>query len=119
MEIEVKQTGTVFFVRLPGGSKAYLRYKVEENIMQLIETYTPPEYRGRGLAKMMMDKAVQYAVEKGLKVLPICSYALHYFIKNVDKRRLLVDEYRNMGDDKLVEQYNRRLEYEKRKQAEM
>ncbi|MGC8910974.1 MAG: GNAT family N-acetyltransferase [Nitrososphaeria archaeon] len=116
MEFEVKQTGSVFYIRLPDNSKAYLKYKIEDNIMYLIETYTPPAYRGIGLAKMMIDKAVEYAAKENLKIIPECSYAIKYFIKNNDKyRELLADKYKSMSIESLEEYYRQRLEYEKQK----
>jgi predicted GNAT family acetyltransferase len=113
MGFEVKQTGSVFYIRLPDNSKAYLKYKIENNTMYLIETYTPPAYRHMGLAKMMVDKAVEYAVKENLKILPECSYAINYFIKEVDKRKFLVDEYKNAGEEKLIEYFKERLKHEK------
>lgn len=115
MEFEVKQTGSVFYIRLPDNSKAYLKYKVENSIMYLIETYTPPPYRGMGLAKMMVDKAVEYAAKGNLKIVPECSYAIKYFIKNDKYRELLADKYKSMNIESLEEYYKQRLEYERQK----
>ena len=112
---KVKRTSTVFFVRLPDGSKAYLKYSVEGDRLSLIETYTPEAYRGRGLAKLLVDEAVEYAVEKGLRIVPLCSYSVYYFIKFRDRRVLLADEYRDMGDSELEEYYRERLGYERSK----
>jgi len=37
------------------GNKAYLAVK-EDNKMYLIETYTPEQHRGKGYAKMLVEK---------------------------------------------------------------
>ncbi|MEM3404127.1 MAG: GNAT family N-acetyltransferase [Nitrososphaeria archaeon] len=116
-EFKVERTSTVFFIRLPDKSKAYLKYSVEGDRLNLIETYTPEAYRGKGLAKLMVDKAVEYAVKKGLKIVPLCSYSVYYFIKFGDKRVLLAGEYRDMGDNELEEYYKKRLEHEKGKRS--
>lgn len=116
-EFKVEQTHTVFYIRLPNGSKAYLSYDVSGNIMRLIETYTPPEYRGMGLAKMMVERATQVAEERNLKIEPICSYSVYYFLKNPEKRKLLADKYRSMTDSELEAYYKQRLESEKSKSA--
>ncbi len=116
-ELKVERTKTVFYVRLPNKSKAYLRYKVENGIMYLIETYTPPAFRGRGIAKLMTDAAIEYALKEGLKIVPQCSYAIKYFIENDRYRELLVDEYKNMSVEGLEKYYQQRLEYERRKSS--
>ncbi len=110
---EVKYTLTVFYVRFPDGSKAFLRYKVEDGRMLLVETYTPPQHRGKGVARAMMKKAVEVARERGLKVVPICSYSVYYFLKHPEERDLLADEFRAMSDEELKRYYEERLRAER------
>lgn len=114
-EFKVERTQTVFYVRLPDKLKAYLKYRVENNKMYLIETYTPPQFRGQGIAKLMIEKAVEYAINENLKIVPQCSYAVKYFIKYKEKRALLSDEYKNMCEEDLKKYYQQRLEYEKQR----
>ncbi len=102
--MEIRRTSRIIYVKLPDGDKAWIRYSVENGRLKLIETYTPPQHRGKGLARMLTDYAVRMAEEKGLVIEPICSYAVYYFIKNPDKRRLLAPEYRDMDLQKLFEQ---------------
>jgi predicted GNAT family acetyltransferase len=84
--------------------------------MELIETYVPPNLRGRGLAEKLMNEAIRYAEENNLKIEPICSYAIYYFIKNKDKRSLLVDWLREKSDEELEKlfEYRRSLELSKK-----
>lgn len=110
--LEVKCTSTVFYVKFPDGSKAYLRYRVEGDRMELIETYTPPQHRGKGVARRLVEKAVEVAKERGLKIVPICSYSVYYFMKNPGEREVLAEPYRSMSDDEL------RKYFEERKRAE-
>ncbi len=112
-EPEVRYTSTVFYVRFPDGSKAFLRYRVENGKMLLIETYTPPQHRGKGVARAMMRKAVEVARERGLKVVPICSYSVYYFLKHPEERDVLAEEYRGMSDDELKRYYEERLRAER------
>lgn len=44
-------------------------------------TLTKEEFGGRGYARQLVHKAVDYAREKGVKILPLCPYA-----KNVIER---------------------------------
>jgi GNAT superfamily N-acetyltransferase len=83
--------------------------------MKLIATYTPEQHRGKGYAKLLVDKAVEVAREKGLKIIPICSYAIYYFIKNPELRSLLAEPYNTMGDEELRRLYEERLKEERSK----
>jgi hypothetical protein len=109
-EFEVNMTGRVFYIKLPKGKKAYITYKIIDDKLQLISTYTPEEFRGKGLARRLVDYAVEYAANNNLLIEPICSYAVRYFIKNPDKRGLLAYEYREMDLEAL---FKKRLEEER------
>ncbi len=113
--LEVKYTSTVFYVKFPDGSKAYLKYRVDEDrrVMELVETYTPPQHRGKGVARLMVSKALEVARERGLSVVPICSYSVYYFIKNPGERDLLAEPYRSMSEEDLKRYYEERLAAEK------
>lgn len=100
-------------MKFADGSKAFLGYKVEGDKMYLLETYTPPQHRGMGVAKLLVDKALEIARERGLKVVPICSYSIHYFIKNPSLRYMLAEPYNTMSEDELIKHYEERLKKEK------
>lgn len=110
---EVKYTSTVFYIKFPDGDKAFLRYRIEDGRMLLIETYTPPQHRGKGAARALVRKAVEVARERGLSIVPICSYSVYYFIKNPEDRDVLADEYRSMSEEELRSYYEERLRAEK------
>lgn len=108
-DIQIKRTSTVFvaLVETSTGEKPFLRYSInkEQGIMQLISTYTPPELRGRGIAEKLVEEAIKFAKENGLKIEPICSYAFYYFIKKKDKRDVLADWLRDKNDEELKKLY--------------
>jgi len=114
-KIVVERKGSVYFVRFDDGSKAYLAVKEdpERGVMELVETYTPPQHRGKGIAKAMVKKAIEDARKKGLKIVPICSYSVYYFIKHPEDRDVLADEFRSMGDEGLRRYFEERLAAEK------
>lgn len=95
----IKHTSRVIYATLPGGSKAYLKYEVEGNVMKLVETYVPPEFRGKGIASRLVDYAVNLAFSNGWLIEPICSYAIYYFMKNEDKRDILVEDFRKLSNE--------------------
>ncbi|MCD6196172.1 MAG: N-acetyltransferase [Staphylothermus sp.] len=116
--IEIKHTSRVIYARLPDNSKAFIRYIVEGNVMKLLETYTPPQHRGKGIARKLMDYAVELAIKNNWFIEPICSYSIYYFIKNPDKRQYLVEKYRSMNEEELKKYFEQRLKEEKKNNSE-
>lgn len=58
-------------------------------MISIDHTYISPGLRGQGLADELVRKVIDYAREEELKIIPACSYAGHYFDKNLDDRVLL------------------------------
>jgi len=112
-EIRVERKGVVYFVRFEDGSKAWLSFKKEDGKLYLLETYTPEQHRGKGYAKALVKAAVKDARNEGLRVVPICSYSVYYFIKNKDERDVLAEPYRSMGDEGLQKYFEERLAEER------
>jgi len=112
-EIKIEKRGMVYFIRFNDGSKAWLSFKEEDGKMYLMETYTPEAYRGRGYARMLVEAAVKDARVKGLKIVPICSYSVYYFIKSKKDRDILADPYRQMDDEELRKYFEKRLAEER------
>ncbi len=110
-DIVIGHTSRVVYVKFPDGSKAFIRYSIEGDRIKVLETYTPPQHRGKGIARKMMDYLVDLAIKKNLLIEPICSYSIYYFIKNPDKRNLLVPEIRGTDLEKL---FRERLEEERK-----
>ncbi|MET1160851.1 MAG: GNAT family N-acetyltransferase [Thermoprotei archaeon] len=115
MELTIKHTSRVIYATLPDGSKAFIRYSVENGVMNLEETYTPPQHRGKGIAGKLMEYALSLAEKKNWLVKPICSYSIYYFIKHPEKRYLVIPEYRNMSEEEWKKLFKERLEKEKEK----
>ena len=81
-----------FLIRLAPGTFAFLGYEIREGKMYITKTYTPPEFRGRGIATRLTDYAVNWARENGYKIVPVCSFAVNYFKKNRELQHLLDEE---------------------------
>ncbi len=112
-EVRVERKGIVYFIRFDDASKAWLSFKEEDGKLYLLETYTPEQHRGKGYAKALVKAAVEDARNKGLKVVPICSYSVYYFIKNRDDRDVLAEPYGSMGDEDLQKYFEERLAEER------
>jgi predicted GNAT family acetyltransferase len=90
MDIEVKhEKENERFVAEIEGHKAYLSYNVFDDKIDLSYAYTPPELRGKGIAKIVVEYACNYAKENNLKVIPTCSY-VHAFVERNDKYKDLL-----------------------------
>lgn len=62
---------------------------LDKDELRLTQTIVNPEFRGQGIAGELMKLVVKEAKEKGLKIIPICSYAVSYFKKNNEYDYLL------------------------------
>jgi predicted GNAT family acetyltransferase len=71
---------------------AELLYEIENNIMSIYHTSTPPEDRGRGIAKELTEKAFAFAKEHGFKIRPDCSYAKFFVENNSEYASYIVSE---------------------------
>jgi len=88
---EVKRAADKFLVRLAPGKYAYLKYRLEGGTMYIDATFTPEEYRGRGLAAELAKAAIEYARENAFKIVPNCDYAKSYFEKHPEYHDLLAN----------------------------
>lgn len=91
---DIKFDGKIFYIELEEGVKAYHRIEETEDEIRMISTYTPPEYRGLGLASKIVDVAVNYVKSRGKKIVVECSYVKSWMEKNKDKISDLNIEYR-------------------------
>lgn len=112
-DIPISHTSTVIYAKLEDGSKAYIKYEVENGIMKLISTYTPPQHRGRGIARKLVEYAISLAQKNNWRIYPICSYAIHYFMKNPDKREVLVESFKNLDEEAWSRLFQEALERER------
>ncbi|HEU97956.1 MAG TPA: N-acetyltransferase [Fervidicoccus fontis] len=107
-DFEVKQEDSLFYIELPEGKKAILQFELlkELGVMRLIHTYTPRQFRGRGLAEKMVREAVKKAREEGIKIEPVCSYSIYYFISHPEDRDVLVEWFKSKSDAEMKALYD-------------
>jgi uncharacterized protein len=60
------------------GGVGYLQYRIEAGTALLLYVEVPPQARGQGVAAELTRAALAYSSERGLKVIPICSYVAAY-----------------------------------------
>ncbi len=74
------------------GKEAYLRYLVfDDNVMDMIKTYVPNELRGRGIAGVIVEQGLKFALENNFKVIPSCSYVDTYIERHPVYKTLLAE----------------------------
>ena len=62
-----------------GGKTAYLSYReLDGRVLDLDHTYVPHEHRGGGLASRLTAHALDYARERGYRVIPSCPFVAAY-----------------------------------------
>ncbi|MEM0060430.1 MAG: GNAT family N-acetyltransferase [Fervidicoccaceae archaeon] len=112
----VKLNDSEFYIELPNGKRALLKFEVIEElrIMRLLHTYTPPQFRGRGLGEMLVKAAIEDARRRGLKIEPVCSFSIYYFAKHPEDREILVDWMKGKSEEELESLYEYYYSLERR-----
>lgn len=65
-----------FVLRVDGERLGFLEFtRPDTGVMRIEYVEVSPELRGTGLGRQLVGKAVAFATELKLKVVPICSYA--------------------------------------------
>lgn len=77
-----------FYLPLEEG-EAYMDYRRPgEDVVAYVHTWTDPELRGRGLAAVVVEAALQWAREENLKVQPSCPYVASFIDDHPEYREL-------------------------------
>ena len=61
------------------GVTSFADYSVRGDVRALLHVETPIAARGKGSAARLMDAIIEDARTRGLKLQPICSYAVAHF----------------------------------------
>ncbi len=60
-----------------------------EDTVTITKTFVDNSLRGQGVAGKLMEEFIKIAKERNLKLIPQCSYALHWFEKHSEYKNLL------------------------------
>lgn len=72
-----------------GDEEAEMTYRLINGAMVIDHTFSPPKARGTGVAARMVKQAVEDARAEGLKIRPVCSYAVAQFQRHPEWSDLL------------------------------
>lgn len=93
MNIQHKQLNHkgAFFIEIESVKKAHMSYSMAGTDKLIIDhTEVSEDLRGKGTAQKLVEKAVLYARENNIKILPLCTFANTVMTKNKDYQDILV-----------------------------
>ncbi|WP_125714464.1 GNAT family N-acetyltransferase [Companilactobacillus kedongensis] len=70
--------------------------KIDDSIISIDHTFVNEDYRGQGLAKKLLDAALEYAELNDLKIVPVCSYAKATFKSTPEIQHFLTKNYQEL-----------------------
>lgn len=87
MQIELEETSSKgrYFIRTedPGADEAELTFsKFGDKTIIADHTGVPDRYRGQGIGLMLVEKLIEDARAKGVKVVPVCPFIRAMFEKH-------------------------------------
>jgi predicted GNAT family acetyltransferase len=92
MDIKQKDDGSKgsFYIEVDGEEEGVLNY-VWAGPDKIIISHTEVEeaLKGKNAGKQLVHKAVEFAREKGIKIMPLCPFATAIFKKTPDYRDVL------------------------------
>lgn len=74
------------------GHTAKVDYELKGNDIAFTHTTVPEELQGRGLAGKLVQKCLESARERNLKVTPVCEVVIGYMKKRPETHDLLSEE---------------------------
>jgi len=82
-----------FRIEVSGHSPAYLRYsKSGESEVDLYTTVVPSSMEGKGVAKLLVRAAIDFARDSDLSVVPTCWYVDGYLKRNPQEGLKVVEK---------------------------
>ena len=83
--LELNDKNGFFYVLIDGKQEAKMTFVFAGNDKIIIDhTEVNPGNNGKGFGKKMIAKAVEFAREKNIKIIPLCPFAKSVFDKNIE-----------------------------------
>ena len=71
------------------GGTGVLRYRIQGDTIWLLHVQVPDEAQGHGVASKLTQTALHLATERGLKVVPVCSFIATYIRRHPEYSAIL------------------------------
>ena len=87
-EVHHNPAASRFELRL-GASTAVLEYSLQADTIIFTHTGVPSEIEGCGIGSQLVRAGLEYAREKGLKVVPLCWFVAGFIERHAEYQNLL------------------------------
>jgi len=82
IQLELNGSKGYFFISVEGKQVGKMTFVFAgQNKIIIDHTEVNPVYNGKGFGKKMVNKAVEFAREKNIKIIPLCPFAKKVFDK--------------------------------------
>jgi len=83
VHLKINDKNGAFYIDVDGKHEAMMTFVFAgEDKIIIDHTEVHPGNEGKGFGKKMVVKAIEYAREKGIKIIPLCPFAKSVFDKN-------------------------------------
>lgn len=90
VQLTINDKKGFFYIEIDGKREAFMTFIFAGEDNFIIEhTEVNPSNEGKGLGKKLVRKAVEYAREKDIKIIPLCPFAKKVFDKTPEFRDVL------------------------------
>ena len=90
VQIRINDNKGTFYIEVEGKQEAMMTFVFAgEDKIIIDHTEVNPGNEGKGFGKKMVLKAVEFAREKGIKIVPLCPFAKSVFDKTPEFRDVL------------------------------
>ena len=90
VQLKINDKNGAFYIEVNGKQEALMTFVFAGDDKIIIDhTEVNPGNNGKGFGKKMVAKAVEFAREKNLKIIPLCPFAKAMFQKNEEIRDVL------------------------------
>jgi predicted GNAT family acetyltransferase len=89
MRIEHDTQAHRFLAPVPSGTAVLAYGPAGAGLLELYSTYVPAPDRGRGIGGQLVEAALSYAREQGMRVIPTCWYVAQWVREHPEHADLL------------------------------
>ena len=90
VQLKLNDKNGVFYIDVNGKHEAMMTFVFAGNDKIIIDhTEVNPGNEGKSYGKKMVNKAVEFARERGIKIIPLCPFAKSVFDKTPDFKDVL------------------------------
>ncbi|MEZ4877966.1 MAG: GNAT family N-acetyltransferase [Flavobacterium sp.] len=90
VKLNINEKNGIFYIEVDGKTEAKMTFVFAGDEKIIIDhTEVNPGNNGKGYGKMMVQKAVEFALEKNIKIIPLCPFAKSVFDKTPEFRTVL------------------------------